>query len=910
MIKKFYHKVIGTPHQRYIKQLNPIVVEIDSWGEEYANLDDQELANKTLEFRQRLEDGEDLDALLPESFAVCREACDRRLGILNILRPQFAFDFNKLGSEKDVAEQAIESLKTEKEWEVMLPASFYRKVRDLYPDSVRPFRMRSFGVQLIGGVVLNKGNIAEMATGEGKTLAAASPVYLNALSGKGAHVVTVNDYLAERDAEFMGMAYKFLGLSVGTILAKLDPEERQQSYAADITYGTNNEFGFDYLRDNMAVDPEHLVQRELNFCVVDEVDSILVDEARTPLIISGPAEDSTDNYLTINKLIPELKVDQHFLIDEKGHSVLLTDEGVEICEKFLKVDNLYGDLHSKWVHHINQALKAYFLYQNDKEYVLEGGEVVIIDEHTGRKMEGRRYSDGLHQAIEAKEGMKIRRENQTLATITFQNFFRMYNKLSGMTGTAETEAQEFGQIYKLGVTVIPTHRPIVREDHDDLIYRTHDEKINAVVKEIRERHEKGQPILVGTISIEKSEELARRLKKEGIKHAVLNAKQHGKEANVILNAGQMGNVTIATNMAGRGTDIVLGDGVKEVGGLHVLATERHESRRIDNQLRGRSGRQGDPGSSQFYLCLDDDLMRIFGGDRIKSMMDRMGAEEGEVITHGLVNRAVANAQKRVEGQNFESRKHLLEYDDVMNQQRKVIYSLRRRILEGQDIQTEIKHQYEDAIDLKLSRFIPPGTYPEEWDLDNLSKEIKRAYNIEWNMEGKDLHNTRPEDILDEVIDLVNERWDSIDEVVPSKDVRNLERRVLLMTIDQVYKDHLLSMDHLRDSIRFQGYAQKDPLMIYKKEGFKFFEKCLEDISTTTTQRLLNVKIQNTDEEESTKPAPVRAAATPVGALPQGGPQGKIAPQVKAGGPASRQKLGRNDLCWCGSGKKFKKCHGA
>jgi preprotein translocase subunit SecA len=923
MINGLITKVFGTAHERYIKRIRPLVTEIEDAGKALFALNDKALVEKTVEFKKRIAEGDTLDEILVEAFAVCREACDRRLGMLNILREEFGFNAVDLGAElQGEINRAKELLRTGEcpEWQVYLSAEFYAKVRELYPESVRPFRMRSFPVQMIGGVVLHRGRIAEMATGEGKTLSAAGPVYLNALSGKGVHVVTVNDYLARRDSETIGAAYKFLGLSVGLIVPDLPSDIRREAYGSDITYGTNNEFGFDYLRDNMAVEKEQLVQRELNFCIVDEVDSILVDEARTPLIISGPAEDSTESYAKTNSLVRILKNEKHFNIDETANNVFLTDDGVTLCEEFLNVENLYANEHAKWVHHISQALKAHNLFELDSEYVVEDGqegkEIVIVDEHTGRKMVGRRYSDGLHQAIEAKEGIKIRRENQTLASITFQNFFRMYNVLSGMTGTADTEAVEFDKIYSLGVTAIPTHKPIIRDDSDDQIYKSREEKMKAIIEDIKIRYEKGQPMLVGTISIEKSEELSALLTRNGVKHEVLNAKNHTREAEIIRTAGHLGRVTIATNMAGRGTDIVLGEGVAEVGGLHVLATERHESRRIDNQLRGRAGRQGDPGSSQFFLSLDDDLMRIFGGDRIKGLMDRMGAEEGEVITHGLVNRAIANAQKKVEGQNFESRKNLLEYDDVVNAQRKMIYKERRNTLEGLDVHEEIIERMEIGVDVTLYKWVSVGRFPEDWDQKGICAELQNLYGINYTFEGKDLAGMTAETLLDEVIDLVNVKYKSLEDNVALDDIASMERWALLTTVDEAYKDHLLAMDHLRDAIRFQGYAQKDPLVMYKKESKTLFEDCQENISSQLVRRLMNVQIKERDPEPEFAPAKINIPGGAEEALVGTAPRAQIAGLAMAG---ARQKVaalkaagkepGRNDACFCGSGKKYKKCCG-
>ena len=846
------------------------------------------------------------------------------------------------------------------EWEVYLPASVYAKVRELYPESVKPFRMMPFDVQMIGGLVLHEGAIAEMATGEGKTLAAALPVYLNGLSGHGVHVVTVNDYLAGRDAKQMGMVYKFLGLTVGLIVNGLNPEERRVSYNSDVTYGTNNEFGFDYLRDNMAVEPSQLVQRELNFCIVDEVDSILIDEARTPLIISGPAEDATEKYAKANEIAKQLIKNKDFSVDEKDKNIQLTEKGVNHIQELMHITNLYGE-HADW----DNALKAWYLYEKDVDYIVRDTEIIIVDENTGRLMEGRRYSNGMHQAIEAKEGVQIRRENQTLATITFQNYFRMYKKLSGMTGTAETEATEFIKIYNMNTWVIPTNKPCIRKDLQDMVYKSEDAKWRAIVAEIKERHSKGQPLLVGTASIEKSEHLHGLLEKEGIPHEVLNAKNHGREAEIIQYAGYKDKVTIATNMAGRGTDIALGPGVTELGGLHVLGTERHESRRIDNQLRGRSGRQGDPGSSQYFLSLDDNLMRIFGGDSVKNLMTRFGVGEDEVITHPIVSRSIRGAQRRVEGQSFDIRKHLLDYDNVMNEQRKVIYGLRRRILNGEDISEEIMNRIEDACDIKVSQYIPAKTYAEAWNLEGLHIDLQRSLGMEYSLSLEDAMSKTPEQVLDEIIDLCKVRYDKLTKIIPEADFRQIERRFLLMTIDQVWKEHLYAMDQLKDSIRFHGYAQKDPLMVYKNEGFKMFEGCMEKIATLTALRILNIRItlpngvtvspdqlQLKSKEQleaerkaaeeavaannAAEPATEQAAQAPEakqsseeaateqmsaeGAKPAGlagtaatsetnaisEEQQESQPMPQSALPGTRQV---NPACWCGSGLKYKKCHG-
>lgn len=951
IVDKVLHKVFGTPHERKVKRLRPIIAEINKTRKELEHLSDKELALKSDEFRTRLKEGASLEDIKIEAFAVCQEACDRRLGIFNIFDESYGFDFGLLGPElAGAVQKAKEELKAGvPEYEVYLPAELYAKVRELYPDSVKPFRMMPFDVQMIGGLVLHEGAIAEMATGEGKTLAAACPVYLNGLSGKGVHVVTVNDYLAGRDAKQMGRVYNFLGLKVGLIVNGLDSDQRRASYGADVTYGTNNEFGFDYLRDNMAVTPQELVQRELNFCIVDEVDSILIDEARTPLIISGPAEDATDKYIKADALVQQLKRGTDYMVDEKNKTVQITERGVNQIESILKISNLYGE-HAEWVHFITQSMRAWNLFERDVDYLVREGEIVIIDENTGRLMEGRRYSEGMHQAIEAKEKVQIRRENQTLATITFQNYFRMYNKLSGMTGTAETEATEFIKIYNMPTWVIPTHKPCIRKDLNDLVYKTEEAKWKSIVSEIKRRHKAGQPILVGTASVEKSEKISQMLKREGIEHEVLNAKNHGREAEIIQFAGHMHKVTVATNMAGRGTDIALGPGAAEVGGLHVLGTERHESRRIDNQLRGRSGRQGDPGSSQYFLSLDDNLVRIFGGANIKKMMERFGLGDDDVIVHPLVSRSIRGAQRRVEGQSFDARKYLLDYDDVMNEQRKVIYTLRRRILNEEDVRQDVWSRIEEAADIKVSQYVFANTFPEEWKLEDLHVELSRCFAINYNLSKEEATSKTAENVLDEVLDLCKKKYDKLIEIIPDKDFRNLERHLLLRTIDQHWKEHLYAMDQLKDSIRFHGYAQKDPLMVYKGEGFKLFEKCLESIAMLVTMRILNIRIQlpngmsvppemlvkredapksnNPDEvapedkmevsiaQESIPPKPEAPTQTvtnkepenspmPQSALPGTRPIRRRPMPVKSDTP----KVGRNDPCWCGSGLKFKKCHG-
>lgn len=946
IIDSLLHKVFGTPHERKVKSLRPVIAQIHEARKGLESLDDGELAAKSAEFREALKNGKTLEDIKVEAFAVCQEACDRRLGMFNIFKPEYEFDFSKLGDDSEIL-SAVDAAKADlaagkPEWEIFMPAKFYAKMRELYPESVKPFRMLPFDVQLIGGLVLHEGAIAEMATGEGKTLAAVCPVYLNGLSGKGVHVVTVNDYLAGRDAKQMGFVYKFLGLSVGLIVHDLNAEQRRESYNSDVTYGTNNEFGFDYLRDNMAVDPKEVVQREPNFCIVDEVDSILIDEARTPLIISGPAEDATDKYTKASNLVSQLVRGKDYTVDEKDKLAQLTERGTNRVEQLMGFTNLYGE-HAEWVHFINQALKAHNLFIRDRDYIVRDGEVVIVDENTGRLMEGRRYSEGIHQSIEAKEGVQIRRENQTLATITFQNYFRMYKKLSGMTGTAETEATEFIKIYNMNTWVIPTNKPCIRKDMQDMVYKTEEAKWKAIVAEIKRRHEKGQPLLVGTASVERSEKLHNLLVKEGIPHDVLNAKNHSREAEIIQFAGYKGKVTVATNMAGRGTDIVLGPGVKELGGLHVLGTERHESRRIDNQLRGRAGRQGDPGSSQYFLSLDDDLMRIFGGSNVKALMNRFGVGDDEVITHPIVSRSIRGAQKRVENQSFDTRKYLLDYDNVMNEQRKVIYGLRRRILNGDDVRKDILDRIEDACDIKVSQFVSKDRFADEWNWEGLTTALKLGFAIEYNPGEEERGKKSAEQVLDEVIDLCKKKYDKLVEIIPDADFRNIERRILLYTIDQHWKENLYAMDQLKDAIRFQGYAQKDPLVMYKNQAFTTFQTCLESIATMTAQRILNIRIQlangvsvapeqlqkiprpqapqKTEEnsqaiEESSSGAVEQAPqpasnAIPSSALPGTRPQGMRRRVGVPGAPVKNDhpKLGRNDLCWCGSGLKYKKCHG-
>ena len=820
--------------------------------------------------------------------------------------------------------------------------------------------MRHFDVQLLGGIVLHLGKIAEMKTGEGKTLVATLPLYLNALSGKGAHLVTVNDYLAKRDAQWMAPIYHSLGLSVGVIqhdtsflfdpsyeasdkrLQHLRPCTRHEAYRADITYGTNNEFGFDYLRDNLVVTAtDQCVQRELNYSIVDEVDSILIDEARTPLIISGPTEESTDLYYKINAIIPQLKKERDYTIEEKTKTASLTEEGNVKVEKLLGVDNLYDLAHMDQVHHVVKALQAYALYKRDVDYVVKDGEVIIVDEFTGRLMPGRRWSDGLHQAVEAKEGVKIANENQTLASVTFQNYFRMYAKLAGMTGTADTEASEFAKIYNLDVNVMPTNRPMIRTDCPDVVYRTEKEKFNAIVEEIQDCHKRGQPVLVGTISIEKSERLAGLLKRQGIPHHVLNAKYHEKEAEIIAQAGQKGTVTIATNMAGRGTDIVLGGNsdalfkrvlyqddtlteerkhaiyeeikaeceknrqeVIAQGGLHILGTERHESRRIDNQLRGRSGRQGDAGSSRFYLSLEDDLMRIFASERVSNLMLKLGMEEGVPIEHRMVTRAIENAQKKVEGHNFEIRKQLLEYDDVMNKQREVIYQHRRSILRGEDLHDDILGMTTEVVDSQVEMFCPEDQYPEEWDVRGLAEAVHAQFGLTPVQEsGKGVEEWREigrEALREDLQKLVLDGYRKKEEELTSELLRYLEKMVLLQVIDHHWKDHLLGMDQLRDGIGLRGYGQKDPLVEYKREGFDMFSAMMDRIKLDSLDRLFHVQAVRTDTPEPALRAPQRTRMT----FNRG-----EAPEAPKTVHREREKVGRNDPCPCGSGKKYKKCHG-
>ncbi len=895
MFSSIIKKVVGSKNERELKKLWPIVNKIGQMEPTLAKLSDEQLRDKTFEFKERHTKGESLDALLPEAFAVCREAGKRVLG------------------------------------------------------------MRHFDVQLIGGMVLHSGKIAEMKTGEGKTLVATLPAYLNAISGKGVHVVTVNDYLAKRDAEWMGQLYNFLGLSVGIIVHGIEDDERRANYAADITYGTNNEFGFDYLRDNMKFSLEDYVQRGFNYSIVDEVDSILIDEARTPLIISGPTEESTDKYYVIDRIIPMLKKGEvkdveantlsgkrkeytgDFTIDEKAKSATLTEQGVLKVEKLLKIDNLYDPRNIEILHHVQQALRAHAMYKRDVDYVVKDGEVMIVDEFTGRLMPGRRWSDGLHQAIEAKEGVNIENENQTLATITFQNYFRMYAKLSGMTGTADTEAEEFHKIYKLDVMVIPTNRPLLRPDFPDVIYKTEMEKFKAVIEDIKEHYAGGQPCLVGTISIEKSEVLAELLKREGIPHNVLNAKQHEREAEIVAQAGRKGAITIATNMAGRGTDILLGgnpeamakqwrranpeatdeqyqtelerfkaqcaaehDEVVRLGGLHILGTERHESRRIDNQLRGRSGRQGDPGSSKFYLSLQDDLLRIFGSERVAKIMDLLKIEEGEAITHSMITKSIENAQKKVEAHNFDIRKHLIEYDDVMNKQREVIYTQRREILSGQEIRESFQEMLDETIDDIASTYCIEKMPAHEWDWQAISEIVFKCFNMHLDLPKETLDRLNPTNFRDTLKEQANEIFQAKAADLGDELIDHLIKVMMLQAIDTHWKDHLLNIDHLKEGIGLRGYGQKDPKQEYKIEAYNLFMEMINRIREEVVERIYWVQVQHEDEVEE---------------LEEEQRSKKLVFNLsdeadKPHEPAKSQKVaGRNDPCPCGSGKKYKKCCG-
>jgi preprotein translocase subunit SecA len=919
---KFLTKVFGSSNQRFLKTIGPMVAEINALEPAMKKLSDDELRGRTAFFKAKVQrelegitdkdrrkhrEKEILDELLPEAFAIVREA------------------------------------------------------------SVRTTGMRHFDVQLIGGIVLHQGKIAEMRTGEGKTLVATLPSYLNALTGRGGvHVVTVNDYLASRDAEWMGQIHRFLGLEVGCIQNDMDDFERQAAYARDITYGTNNEFGFDYLRDNMKFDLATCVQRGHYFAVVDEVDSILIDEARTPLIISGPSDEATDKYRNADAIIPHLKKGEDidgkktgdYVVDEKAHTAVLTEEGVEKAERLLGVGNLYDPSNMELLHCVEQALKAHTLYRLDHQYVVQDGEVIIVDDFTGRLMKGRRWSDGLHQAVEAKEGVVIEKENQTLATITLQNYFRLYEKLSGMTGTAETEAAEFASTYKLDVIVIPTHMPMVRTDFSDVIYRTLPEKWDAVIEEIKECYDKGQPALVGTVSVENSELISRRLLKEKVPHNVLNAKYHEREAEIVAQAGRKGSVTIATNMAGRGTDILLGgnpdfmareflkkdeidpDDVTEeqwqtafarakriveeehqevvaLGGLHIVGTERHESRRIDNQLRGRAGRQGDPGSSRFFLSLEDDLMRIFAGDKVKALMQRLGMEEGVAIESKMVSKRIAAAQKSVEGRNFEARKHLLEYDDVMNKQRETIYGLRRQLMEEPDQRDYLlgdPPQAGVAFDLLsdlTQKYLNPDVSQDDWDIDNYKIQIKTIYDFDADGERLDIESMTSPEVVEAIWERLKVKYERKEQQIGPEAMRTYERIIMLNIIDAQWKDHLLSLDHLKQGIGLVGYGQKDPLVEYKKQSFDLFQEMLDRIDTTTIRSLFNLQVVAEQAPETLqqrraarRQASLQFTGPNQGAAPAGEEDGKVKTVVR-----DQPKVGRNEPCPCGSGKKYKKCHG-
>ena len=913
MFSNLLKKIFGSRNDRLIKQYTQVVRAINGLESTIAALSDQDLVNKTQVFKQQIANGQSLDELLPEAFAVVREA------------------------------------------------------------GKRVVKMRHFDVQLIGGMVLHDAKIAEMRTGEGKTLMATLPAYLNALSGQGVHIVTVNDYLAKRDAEWMGQIYRFLGLSVGVVMSQMPHELKQQAYAADITYGTNNEYGFDYLRDNMVGHPAERFQRVLNFAIIDEVDSILIDEARTPLIISGQAEGDTDIYIRINRLIPKLirqeneKSEGDYSVDEKAQQVLLSEAGFEHAEKLLSEagllandTSLYDPININLIHHLNAGLRANALFIRDQHYVVQNGEVIIVDEFTGRLMPGRRWSEGLHQAVEAKENVPIQKENQTLASITFQNYFRMYQRLSGMTGTADTEAFEFQQIYSLETVVIPTHNPMIREDRMDKVYRTTKEKYQAVLEDIKECYQRGQPTLVGTTSIENNELLSALLTKEKLPHQLLNAKQHAREADIVAQAGQPKMITIATNMAGRGTDIVLGgnpepeinrvrmdenldeatktkqieeirkawqarhEEVLKLGGLHIIGTERHESRRIDNQLRGRSGRQGDPGSSRFYLALEDPLLRIFASDRVANIMTRLKMPEGEAIEHPWVTRAIENAQKKVEARNFDIRKQLLEFDDVANDQRKVIYQQRNELLEApQDIGETITAVRESILTSLFNRHIPADSIEEQWDISGLEKELMSDYHLtipvhEWIEKEDDL---QPENILERILEIAAQHYQQKSELVGSHIMRQYERALMLHSLDNHWREHLSALDHLRQGIHLRGYAQKNPKQEYKREAFELFGNMLEEIKAEVTKILMTVQIKNEQQVETASEvhAPVNVQyqhATYEDELIQEQQE----KQQTAPGNASREsktkpfvrkmdKVGRNDPCPCGSGKKYKQCHG-
>ena len=844
LLESLIKKIFGDPSEKELKRCRPIVTKINALEPEMEKLGSANLQAKTQEFKLRLQKGETLEDILPEAFAVVREASRRVTG------------------------------------------------------------MRHFDVQLVGGIVLHHGKIAEMRTGEGKTLVATLPTYLNALTGKGVHVVTVNDYLARRDSEDMGRIYKFLGLSVGLITHDMQFPDRKAAYQADITYGTNNEFGFDYLRDNMVVDKDQMVQRELNYCIVDEVDSILIDEARTPLIISGPGEKPTELYNVIAHVVSNMKEGEDYTVDEKQKQVAPTEVGIAKAEKMLGVKNLYDVEHGvDFAHHIMCAIRAKALMQRDRDYVVKDGEIIIVDEFTGRLMYGRRFSEGLHQAIEAKEGVKVQRESQTLATITFQNYFRMYHKLAGMTGTAKTEEQEFQKIYSLDVVVVPTNKPMIRIDYPDVIYKTRRAKYKAVVHEIVELHKTGRPVLVGTTSITQSEELSAHLKKAGVPHNVLNAKYHEKEAAIVAQAGQMGQVTIATNMAGRGTDIVLGEGVAELGGLHIIGTERHESRRIDNQLRGRCARQGDPGSARFYLSLEDDLMRIFGSDNIKTMMDKLGMEEDEPIENKMVTRSIESAQKRVEERNFNIRKQVLQYDDVMNQQREVIYKERRKVLDQADLRETVMNFTHKIVDRALSMYCPPEAYSEDWDLKALIKYCEEFFAPYGTLREETLSDLSREELGEYLHKLADDTYQEREDMMSPEIMRELENLVMLKVVDQHWMEHLDAMDMLREGVGLRAYGQKDPLVEYKFEAYDMFEGMIDAIEDDVVKYMFRVNVVTQPVVEDR----LENAST-------NNPNVDVSPadaENEAARPYVRKepKVGRNDPCPCGSGKKYKDCHG-
>lgn len=840
-------KIFGTKQDRDIKNLLPIINKINNLEKDMKKMSDDELKAQTAKFQKMIADGASMESILPEAFATVREA------------------------------------------------------------SVRVLKMRHFDVQLIGGIVLHQGKIAEMKTGEGKTLVATLPLYLNALSGKGAHLVTVNDYLAQRDAEWMGQLYKWLGLSVGCIINDMDDEDRKIAYQCDITYGTNNEYGFDYLRDNMKFSLADYVQRELNFCIVDEVDSILIDEARTPLLISGPSEGNVDLYKSIDKIIPKLKIEEHYTVDEKTKSAVLTDNGINQVQKILNIKNLYEMKNMEILHHVNQALRAHTLFAKDVDYVVKDGKVIIVDEFTGRLKDGSRWSDGLHQAVEAKEQVKVKSENQTLASITFQNYFKLYKKLAGMTGTADTEAEEFGKIYNLDVIVIPTNVPMIRIDQADVIYASKNAKYKAVANLIKDLHQKGQPALVGTITIDSSEILSKYLTQDKIPHEVLNAKQHEREASIVANAGAKGAVTIATNMAGRGTDIKLNDEVKELGGLYIIGTERHESRRIDNQLRGRSGRQGDPGNSKFFLSLEDDLMRIFGSDRIKSIMTKLGMQDNEPIEHKMISNAIAKAQKKVEGHNFDIRKHLLDFDNVMNEQRLVIYQLRKEILDENGNNELLQEMIEDVCHNFVQENKPPQRVPiDEWKWNDIANAYKGISHSSVELNPNECSDKFDGNLFEYVLTTTKNIIDKKFAGYKDDQVSQTIREVLLSTIDTHWKNHLLSMDHLKEGINLRSYGQKDPLVEYKREAFLMYENMKLEIKKAIVSTILGIKLYTLEEIEELKRAQQAYLEAQLEAH-------KRAQEAEAGKTAQitrkDNKVGRNDLCPCGSGKKFKHCHG-